>query len=210
MNWSPPQRIERRGQFVALTPLDAAADLAELYQASHDPVEYQSVWTYLPNGPYADSVAMQTVLQRFQHAPEFVFFTATSLELQRKIGQIAIMSIDANHGRAELGHIWYSPLVQRSKINTEATYLLLAYLFDDLGYRRVEWKCNNENIPSRTTAQRMGFVYEGLFRQHMLVKGRNRDTAWFAMLDHEWPQRKANFERFLYSGEAVSLTELNR
>lgn len=209
MAWPLPERVSRIGRYVALAPLNAAEDIHELYAASHTPPEYQELWRYLPNGPFADQGAMLEWLQRMQASQDLLFMTVTSLAHGRKVGMIAIMSVAAEMGRAELGHIWYSPLVQRSMVNTETTYLLLCYLFDDLGYRRVEWKCNNENIPSKTTARRMGFVYEGLFRQHMIVKGRNRDTAWFAMLDSEWPQRKANFERYLSGEPGVSLAALN-
>lgn len=128
--------------------------------------------------------------------------------LHKKVRMIGIMNISTRDGRAELGTIWYSPLVQGSKVNSEVTYLFLRYLFDELGYRRIEWKCDNQNESSKRAALRMGFIYEGLFRQHMIVKGKNRDTAWFAMLDSEWRQRKINFERFLV-GENVSLTRLN-
>ena len=125
------------------------------------------------------------------------------------MGMISVMRITSAHGVAELGHIWYGLAAQRSPVNTESVFLLLRHLFDDLGYRRVEWKCDAENVRSRAAALRLGFRFEGIFRQHMVVKGLNRDTAWFAMLDTDWPARKANFERWLADGGRTSLSELN-
>jgi RimJ/RimL family protein N-acetyltransferase len=106
---------------------------------------------------------------------------------QRAVGLIAIMNIAADHGRAELGHIWYDVDVQRSAVTAETAHLLLTYLFDTLVYRRVEWKCDNRNLRSKAAALRLGFRYEGLFRKHMIVKQQNRDTAWFAITDTDWP-----------------------
>jgi RimJ/RimL family protein N-acetyltransferase len=210
MNWPAPQRIACTGRYVALAPLNAEQDIHDLYELSHTPDEYRQLWTYLPNGPFADRDTMLVWLRHMEASAELLFMTVTSLVHARKVGMIAIMSVAAEMGRAELGHIWYSPLVQRSMVNTETTYLLLCYLFDDLKYRRVEWKCNNNNERSKATARRMGFTYEGLFRQHMIVKGQNRDTAWFSIIDSEWPQRKANFERYLAGEPGVSLTALNQ
>ncbi|MGH6959873.1 MAG: GNAT family N-acetyltransferase, partial [Dongiaceae bacterium] len=110
----------------------------------------------------------------------------------------------------ELGHIWYGPAAQRTRINTEAILLMLCESFDALGYRRVEWKCNALNEPSRRAALRLGFAFEGVFRQHMIIKGRNRDTAWYALVDGDWPTVKHNMERWLYGDEAgLSLRQLN-
>ncbi|WP_167407769.1 GNAT family N-acetyltransferase [Nostoc flagelliforme] len=114
-----------------------------------------------------------------------------------------------NHGRAEIGHVWFSPTVHKTKVNTESQFLLLKHLFDHHLYRRVEWKCDTLNQASRTTATRMGFLYEGRFRQHMVIRGRNRDTDWFAMTDKEWGRCKINFEKWLYGDEKLSLMELN-
>ena len=122
---------------------------------------------------------------------------------------ISILRITPAHGVAELGHIWYGLAAQRTPVNTESVFLLLRHLFDDLGYRRVEWKCDAGNARSRAAALRLGFQFEGLFRQHMIVKGRSRDTTWFAMLDTDWPARKANFERWLADEGRTSLSGLN-
>ena len=123
-----------------------------------------------------------------------------------------LMEIRPNTRVIEVGHICYSPALQRTALATEAMYLLARYIFEQLGYRRYEWKCNVLNAPSYRAAPRLGFAYEGLFRQHMIVKGRNRDTAWFSMLDGEWPARKAAFERWLapdnFDGDGRQKTSL--
>jgi RimJ/RimL family protein N-acetyltransferase len=112
-------------------------------------------------------------------------------------GVVSYLRIDAANGVVEIGHIWYAPSIQRTRVTTEVTYLLAKHVFDDLGYRRLEWKCNAANERSRAAAERFGFTYEGTFRQHMMVKGANRDTAWFALLDGEWPATRAAFEAWL-------------
>jgi RimJ/RimL family protein N-acetyltransferase len=122
---------------------------------------------------------------------------------------ISIMSMAPEMGRAELGHIWYAPEVQRTKVNTEAVFLLLSYLLGELHYRRAEWKCDARNERSRKAALRLGFQFEGVFRQHMVVKGENRDTAWFSLLDGEWPRVSTNMRCWLYEDNSLSLSVLN-
>ena len=128
-----------------------------------------------------------------------------------RLGMVCFLNIDARMRHLELASIWYAPFVQRSNVNTESIYLLLRHAFDDLGYRRVEWKCDSLNARSRKAALRLGFEFEGIFRQHMVVKGRNRDTSWYAMLDGDWPAIRRNMERWLYANEdgQLSLTALN-
>src|SRR5579859_1347295 len=157
------------GKFVNLMPLNAAADYAELFEASHRTTQHQALWQFLWQGPFADAEAMQGWLNAVENGPDPVFFTVTHLADQRKVGMISIMSIVPEMGRAELGHIWYAPEVQRTKVNTETVLLLLDYLFAELGYRRVEWKCDARNERSRKAALRLGFTFEGVFRQHMVV-----------------------------------------
>jgi RimJ/RimL family protein N-acetyltransferase len=198
------------GQFVSLKPVDATADAAALYAASHRTPQHQAVWRFSWYGPFTDAGAMQQWLSSLAASDDPMFFTATQISDRQPVGMISIMSIVAPMGRAELGNIWYAPEAQRTKINTEATFLCLRYLFDELKYRRVEWKCDARNERSRQAALRMGFVFEGIFRQHMVVKGENRDTAWFSLIDHEWPQRKANFSRWLYATDSISLRVLNQ
>lgn len=226
--WPVPPRQTHEGRHVRLTPLRAEEDAAELYQAGHEPAEAREIWRYLGHGPYDDIGGFRDWLRSVQDGADPLFFTVRAGGFQpppasasakfgdckspareRRVGMISILRITPAHGVAELGHIWYGLAAQRTPVNTESVFLLLRHLFDDLGYRRVEWKCNAENARSRAAALRLGFQFEGLFRQHMIVKGCNRDTAWFAMLDTEWPARKANFERWLADEGRTSLSELN-
>ena len=208
-SWPLPERRIFAGEFVTLTPLDARRDAAPLFAASHGTPEVEALWRYLPYGPFADASDLRDWLLWIQDGTDPLFFTVNSLGARRPVGMVSILSIVPEHGRAELGHIWYSPAAQRTKINTESVYLLLRHLFDELHYRRAEWKCDDRNQASKRAALRLGFQYEGLFRQHQIVKGENRDTAWFSMLDSEWPRRKANFERWLYEDHSISLSEMN-
>ena len=207
--WAVPAPILRSGRYVVLAPYDADADTDELYAVSHANEEVKALWRYLPAGPFEGAEAMRSYFSQWQTQPDVVAYTVTSAETGLKVGMISIMRITPRHGVAELGMIWYAPAAQRTKANTEAAYLLARHLFDDLGYRRVEWKCDSGNQRSVAAALRLGFLAEGVFNQHMVCKGLNRDTAWFAMLDKDWPQRKANLERWLYEDDSVSLTVLN-
>jgi len=208
--WQPPELIPLVGTYVQLLPLVPERDTPQLYRISHGTPEKESLWTHLPYGPFADVAQMQLFLETelFGKVDPLIWIVVDPIS-QMAVGSVGLLAIVPDHGRAEIGHVWFTPAVQRTKINTETQFLLLVYLFDQLGYRRVEWKCNSLNHASRTTAARMGFTFEGRFRQHMLLKGLNRDTDWFAMTDKEWPQRKINFEKFLYSSEKLSLTALN-
>jgi len=207
----PPRRQGYRGEFVALTPVDAAADTPELYAASHGDPAREQLWTYMTAGPFVDEAGMEQWLEKCQSSTDPLFFTVTDQTTHRRVGIVSFLNIVAAHRRVELGNIWYGPHAQRTKVNTESIYLMLCEAFDHLRYRRVEWKCDSLNARSRAAALRLGFQFEGIFRQHMIVRGRNRDTAWFAMTDGDWPGVKANLERWLYSGEeGISLTALNR
>jgi RimJ/RimL family protein N-acetyltransferase len=197
------------GQFITLTPLDVAADLAELFAISHGNAEAaQKLWRYMPCGPFADVKEHAAFLREWQATPNVIAYVVRDAATKHSLGSISLMSIRAGHGVAELGNIWYAPSAQRTKANTEACYLLLRHCFEELGYRRMEWKCNSLNTPSRNAALRLGFTFEGIFRQHMIVKGANRDTAWFAMLDHEWPQIATAMRCCLYEDDSISLGRL--
>jgi RimJ/RimL family protein N-acetyltransferase len=208
--WPLPERRAFEGRYVTLAPLDAARDAAGLFSASHGAPEVEALWTYLPYGPFAGEDAMRDWLATAQNGPEPWFFTVTQREFQRLAGSLSIISVAPGDGRAEIGHVWYAPFAQRTRVNTESVFLLLNYLFEELGYRRVEWKCDNRNQASKKAALRLGFQYEGLFRQHRIVKGQNRDTAWFSIIDSEWPRLKDNFQRWLYEDDSVSLAQLNK
>ncbi|MBW3636020.1 MAG: GNAT family N-acetyltransferase [Armatimonadetes bacterium] len=210
-SWQYPSIESLQGETVLLLPLDPTRDAVTLYEISHGTPEREVIWKFLPYGPFADSSQMQTWMQEeMTGKPDPIVFTVFDTHTRRQVGSVALMSINAAHGRAEIGHVWFSPEVHKTKVNTESQYLLLKYLFDFLHYRRVEWKCDSLNHASRTAAARMGFLFEGRFRQHMVIRAKNRDTDWFAMTDKEWPRCKANFEAWLRSSGDTSLTELKQ
>ena len=140
---------------------------------------------------------MMDALERWRQAESAVLLAIVPAETGLAAGWASYMRIKPAHGVIEVGNVLFSPSLQRTRAATEAMYLMAGHAFDRLGYRRYEWKCNAGNLPSRRAAARVGFTFEGIFRQHMVVKGRSRDTAWFAMLDHEWPARKRAFEAWL-------------
>ncbi|MEH2178643.1 GNAT family N-acetyltransferase [Nostoc sp.] len=208
--WQPPEFLQLNGQFVTLRPLVTERDIDALYAASHGTPEKEAVWNYLFYGPFDRSSTMKDWMEKnIVSKSDPLTWTVFENSANTQVGIVALLAIVPNHGRAEIGHVWFTPAVHKSKINTESQFLLLQHLFDRHSYRRVEWKCNSLNHASRTTATRMGFIYEGRFRQHMFVRGKNRDTDWFAMTDKEWSRCKSNFEKWLYSHENVSLMELN-
>lgn len=200
--------MPRSGQYVRLEPLDADRHAEALWAASHGSAAREAVWRYLPYGPWASADALGEFLRQMP-APDLLPFVVVRLDTGTPVGTTSLCSLAPEHGRAEIGHVWMSADVQRTKINTEAQYLLLRHLFDDKQYRRVEWKCNADNAQSRHAAARMGFQFEGRFRQHMWRKGRNRDTDWFALVDKDWPRVGANFRKWLYEDDRVGLGELN-
>jgi RimJ/RimL family protein N-acetyltransferase len=192
-----PVRDALRGRRVLLRPLDADHDAAALYDASHPPDGDPGVWTYLPYGPYADPDRMRDALRVQQSSEDPLFFVIAPLPEARPCGIASYLRIVPEFGVIEIGHIWFGTAMQRTAAATEAIYLLARHAFDELGYRRLEWKCNAVNAASRRAAERFGFTFEGVFRKHMVVKGRNRDTAWYAIVDEDWPGVRAGFERWL-------------
>jgi RimJ/RimL family protein N-acetyltransferase len=196
-DWKPlprPSAVSLRGRTVLLEPLDAERHAAALWQAirGHD-----DLWTWMADGPFASEAEFRQFIEKKLAAQDAVFLAIVPIETQHAQGFASWMRMDAANGVAEVGNILLAPALQRTTAATEAMFLMASHIFDTLGYRRYEWKCNAENAPSRRAAERLGFRFEGVFRQHMVVKGRNRDTAWFSMLDHEWPARKQAFERWL-------------
>ena len=209
-NMAAPERKPLVGQIVSLLPLEPGRDIDGLYDISHGGKGDSQLWTYLPYGPFVNKPEMKSWLEQQASSTDPLFFTVVKNDDHRPLGLVSFLAIVPLMRRLELGHIWYGPEVQRTKVNTETIYLMLAEAFDRLNYRRVEWKCDALNARSRAAALRLGFKYEGLFRQHLIYKGRNRDTAWYALLDYEWPPVKANMARWLYSGEPnLSLHRLN-
>ena len=197
LDWKPaalPVRVRLSGRFVTLEPLDAERHAAALWQAvkGHD-----DLWAWLFDGPYASEADLRKAIEVKQAANGFVFLAIVPIETGQATGWASFMRIEPAHGVIEVGNIMLSPSLQRTTAATEAMYLMARHVFDDLGYRRYEWKCNALNLPSRRAAERLGFTFEGIFRQHMVIKGRSRDTAWYSMLDSEWPARKRAFEAWL-------------
>jgi RimJ/RimL family protein N-acetyltransferase len=185
------------GRFVCLTPLDPAAHAAGLYERSHATADDEAIWTYLSYGPFDGLEEMTAWLLASAASTDPLFLTVLDLATQDPVGVVSLMNIDPPMRRLELGHIWYVRAAQRGRANTEAAFLLLREAFEAWRYRRVEWKCDALNARSRAAAERLGFTFEGVFRSHMIVKGRNRDTAWFSMLAEEWPHRRSAMQRWL-------------
>ena len=197
LDWKPvpqPGRVILRGRHVTLEPLDAGRHAAALWQAvrGHD-----ELWTWLPDGPYAAESDLRRAIEEKQAAAGAVFLALVPAATGSAAGYASYMRMEPAQGVVEVGNILLAPHLQRTTAATEAMFLMAAHVFDRLGYRRYEWKCNALNLASRRAALRLGFTFEGIFRQHMVVKGENRDTAWFSMLDHEWPVRKRAFEAWL-------------
>ena len=189
-----PQRVILAGRFVTLRPIDPARDIDPLWNLTcgHD-----DLWRYMFEGPYADRTAFAATIRDKAQSDDPLFFAIESKAVQSAAGWAALMRIEPHHRVIEVGNIVYTPALQRTAGATEAMYLLARYVFEDLNYRRYEWKCDARNEPSRRAAIRLGFIFEGIFRQHMIVKGCNRDTAWYSMLDREWPARRNAFETWL-------------
>jgi RimJ/RimL family protein N-acetyltransferase len=192
-----PERRVMEGTYVRLKPVDGGAHAASLYGLSHARPEDAALWTYLAYGPFPDQDAFARWLAERVASTDPLFFAIINGHTGRATGMASYLNIVPDMGCIEIGHIWFAPPLQRTRAATEAIFLMMRHVFDDLGYRRLEWKCNALNQASMRAARRFGFTYEGTFRQHMVVKGRNRDTAWFALLDREWPAVRAAFERWL-------------
>ena len=196
---SHPRRSVLEGRHVRVRPLNAAGDAVSLFAQSHPPLGDPDLWTYLPTGPYVDACEMHQALEQDEHSPDPLFFTLVPLADERPAGIASYLRITPEHGVIEIGHIWFGAALRRSTAASEVIYLLAAHAFDELGYRRLEWKCNALNQASRRAAERFGFRFEGVFRRHMVVKGRNRDPAWYAIPDEDWPAVSHGFRAWLRS-----------
>ena len=191
-----PERRTFDGRVVRLEPLDPLVHGDALYEGTHG--EGRDVlWRYLFEGPFPDRESFDRYLQHAAASQDPLFFAIVKKASGLAVGWAAFLRFEPLHRVIEVGHILYTPELQRTAGATEAMFLMARYVFEELGCRRYEWKCNSLNRPSLQAARRFGFTFEGLFRQHMIVKGVNRDTAWYSMLDSEWPRVKANFERWL-------------
>ncbi len=192
-----PERVRLRGSHILLRPIDAEKDAEQLYAVSHPPHGDPAIWTYLPDGPYKSIEHLRQTLTWAWTSTDPLYFTFTRLANERPLGWASYLRITPEFGVIEIGHVWFARDLQGTTAATEAIYLLISHAFDDLGYRRVEWKCNALNAASRRAAERFGFTFEGVFRKHQIVKERNRDTAWYAITDDEWPALKGSFQSWL-------------
>ena len=217
-NYTPPpqpQGIQLDGHLVRLEPLVAEKYSADLFEANTQ-IGGEQNWDYLPYGPFSGLAEYTNWLKTIEAEADPCFFVILGKSDNKAIGVASYLRIKPNDGSIEVGHINFSPLLQRTTEATEAMYLMMNWAFE-AGYRRYEWKCNSRNLKSRQAAQRLGFSYEGVFRQATISKGQNRDTAWFAVIDSEWPKLKLVFNDYLehcyqLNGEkpSKSLSELTK
>lgn len=197
--WQPaprPRPCAQVGRYAALEPLREAAHGDALFAASTGP-EAAARFRYLFDEPPRDRTALAEWIVAREGLDDPMFFAVIDRATGRVGGRQALMRITPEHGVIEIGHIYWGSAIARTRVATEAQYLFARHVFRDLGYRRYEWKCDALNAPSRAAALRFGFRFEGVFRQHMVIKGRSRDTAWFAMIDADWPALEASYERWL-------------
>jgi RimJ/RimL family protein N-acetyltransferase len=198
-NWTGcdfPPRKDMIGTQVIVRPLDVARDARQLFEANSKTPD-GSRFTYLPTGPFADFEAYKAWLDGMTANNDPMLHAIIDASTNKAVGVAAFMRIDTNNGVIEIGNINYAPALSKTPGGTEAMYLMMRRAFDELGYRRYEWKCDDQNAPSRTAAARYGFTYEGTFRNHLVYKGRNRNTAWFSITVEEWPAIKVAFEAWL-------------
>ncbi len=204
----PAPTVERlEGRFVCLEKLDTARHADGLWRALEGPGADPRLWDYLPYGPFADRSAFNAWLDNHARHNDPYFFSVIDRASGDVQGLLSLMSIVPEHGRIEIGHVTFGAPMQRSPKSTEAVYLLARHIFDQ-GYRRLEWKCNNANERSKYAAERLGFSFEGVFRQHSVVKGKNRDTAWYSIIDAEWPQVGAGFKAWLSAANQTGSGQL--
>ncbi len=196
---APPAREPLVGTYVSLVPLDADAHAASLYNAAQGDHADPLLWLYLPYGPFADDASFAEWVRANSTSTDPLYFAVVPADGE-PAGQATYMRCDASAGVIEIGHIWFGGALQRTPAATEAIYLLARHVFNDLGYRRLEWKCNARNQRSRRAAERFGFTYEGTFRNARVDRDRNRDTAWFSIIDTEWPAIRDAFEQWLDPG----------
>lgn len=211
-NWQPrplPARKVLDGRYVRLEPLNAAAHGDGLYAAS-TVTDIDGRFAWLPEYPPESRAAFQSWLDKAEASIDPLYFTVIDKASGAVAGRQTLLRIDPANGSIEIGHIYWGPLISRTRAATEAQYLFMKYVFAELGYRRYEWKCNDRNSPSKRAAERFGFKPEGVFRQHLIVKGENRDTAWFAAIDKEWPALEKAYEAWLDPANFVGAGEQKR
>lgn len=191
-----PRRVLLEGRRVTVMPLQPRIHGDDLYESSHGP-EKERLWLYLSKGPFPERATFDEYLLQSAASQDPLFFSILDNGSRKALGYAAYLRAEPIHRTIEIGHILYTPALQKTAGATEAMYLMARHVFEDLSYRRYEWKCNVLNTASRKAALRLGFTFEGVFRQHMIYKGCSRDSAWFSMLDREWPERRRMFEQWL-------------
>ena len=198
-DWQParhPRGAIMQGRLCRLEPIDRQLHAGDLFQAFSQDTSGAN-WTYMPYGPFDDVTALEAWIDNTCLGDDPCFFSVIDLATNQAVGVASYLRIEPASGVIEVGHIHFSPLLQGQTMATEVMYLMMQQVFDELGYRRYEWKCDALNAPSRRAAERLGFLFEGVFRQATMYKGRNRDTAWFAIIDREWPVIREAFEAWL-------------
>lgn len=190
-----PEKVTLTGKFITLNPLSNSHTHDLFKRVSGEENAY--LFDYLYDGPFYDLETFSAYIDAKVNNKEAIFYAIVDAKTNEALGHLSLMRIKPQNRCIEIGNVLFSPQMQKTPGGTECMYLIARYVFDDLGYRRFEWKANDLNAPSRRAAERLGFTFESIFRQHLIVKGRNRDTAWFSMLDKEWPLIKQGFERWL-------------
>ena len=207
-----PARRGLEGREVALEPLDPAAHGAALYKASHGNDQAREIWTYLPSGPWSTEDEFQIHLAGCAASFDYIWYAFRNRDSGRIKGMACYLDVQPTQGVIEIGGIWFAPEMQRTRAATEALFLMLDYAMTDLSYRRMQWRCNALNQKSRDAAARLGFKYEGTFYNHMIFKGKNRDTAWYSILDTDWPEVRGTIEAWLsddnFDGDGVAQSSL--
>ena len=213
-DWTGCDRIPHtpmQGHFCDVVPLsmDHSNDLYTAFQAD----ETGTLWTYMPAGPFGAQADYDAWVRTACDSQDPLFFAVINKETNRAVGVASFLRIQPENGVAEVGYITFSPALKQTPMATEAMFLMMKRIFDELGYRRYEWKCDALNEPSRNAAKRLGFSYDGLFKQALIYKGRNRDTAWFSILDQDWPALKTAFETWLaptnFDSQGKQITRLS-
>ena len=191
-----PARVTIEGRFCRLEPLDVRRHADDLYSAYSLAADGRD-WTYLPIGPFGSRGDYHRYAATAAQGGDPLHHAVIDLASGLAVGTLSLMRQDPSNGVVEVGNVMFSPLLKRTPVSTEAQFLLMSYVFGQLGYRRYEWKCDSLNAPSRAAAERLGFTYEGTFRQAVVYKGRNRDTAWYSVIDAEWPRLNRAFQEWL-------------
>ncbi|MHA1544591.1 MAG: GNAT family N-acetyltransferase [Alphaproteobacteria bacterium] len=191
-----PERVTLKGTRVHLVPPSARDHTEGLFELISKPGE-ENIWTYMPSGPYPTLEDFQAEMQFWQTRTDMMHFTILEATTKTPLGMMALLNINPRQGSIEIGFIWFTKPLRKTAAATEALFLLMDYALNTLGYRRLEWKCNKNNAASMRAAERLGFTFEGIFRNHMVVKAKSRDSAWFSIIDSEWPMLREAYQKWL-------------